>query len=155
SVPAAQERFHAKDRVAWLDSSWRDLRYGLRGLWRNPGFTLVAVITLALAVGANTAVFSLLDQALLRALPVEQPARLAVLSFAGGPPGHTHSNGGNTPGHNHEFSYPMYQDLRERNTVFSGLVAAASTQIGITWQNHAEAVPAEMVTGNYFETLGV
>ena len=138
-----------------LESVGRDVRYGLRGLWRNPGLALVAVVTLALAIGANTTIFSLINQALLQTLPVQDPGQLVVLSFAGGAPGHLHSEGGNTPGHAHEFSYPMYRDLRDRNTVLSGLIAAAPVTLGVTWNNRAESVDAEMVSGNYFETLGV
>jgi hypothetical protein len=145
-----------EERPSWgLESVWRDVKYGIRGLGRNPGFAVVAVLTLALAIGLNTTIFSLLDQALMRALPVPNPEQLVVLSFAGDHPGHTHSNGGNPPGHAHEFSYPMYKDLRDKNTVFSGLIAASPTTIGVTWNNHAESVGAEMVSGNYFEVLGV
>lgn len=145
-----------EEHPAWfLESVLRDIRYGLRGLWHNPGFTIVAVLTLALAIGANTAVFSLLDQALMRALPVQNPGQLVVLSFAGGSPGHTESQGGNSPGHRHEFSYPMYRDLRDRNSVFSGLIASAPASVGVTWDKRAEALSAEMVSGNYFEMLGV
>jgi predicted permease len=143
-------------RPSWaFESLGRDVRYGMRGLWRNPGFTVVALLTLALAIGANSTVFSLLSQALIRALPVHDPEQLVVLSFAGGAPGHTQSEGGNTPGHHHEFSYPMYRDLRDQNTVLSGLIASAPVGVGVVWNNHAEEVSAEMVTGNYFETLGV
>ncbi len=138
-----------------LESLLRDLRYGLRGLGRNPGFATVAVLTLALGIGANTTIFSLLDQALMRPLPVRDPEQLVVLSFAGSHPGHHHSEGGDTPGRTHEFSYPMYRDLRDKNTVFHGLIAAAPKSVGVTWNNRAEPVPAEMVSGNYFETLGV
>jgi putative ABC transport system permease protein len=138
-----------------LESLGRDLRYGLRGLWRNPGFSLVGVLTLALAIGANATIFSLIDQALMRALPVRDPAQLVVLSFAGSNPGHIHSEGGSSPGHLHEFSYPMYRDLLQRNTVLNGLIAESPLTLGVTWNNHAESVPAEMVSGNYFTTLGV
>jgi predicted permease len=145
-----------EQRPSWpLEAFGRDVRYGARGLVRNPGFTLVAVFTLALAIGANSTIFSLLSQALLRALPVQNPEELVVLSFAGSAPGHNQSSGGNTPGHRHEFSYLMYRDLREKNTVLSGLAAAAPVSIGVVWNNHAEAVDAEIVSGNYFETLGV
>ena len=145
-----------EERPSWaLENLGRDLRYGARGLLRNPGFTIVAVLTLALAIGANTTIFSLLDQALMRALPVKDPNRLVVLSFAGNVDGHTHSEGGNSAGHRHEFSYPMYLDLRDHNTVFSGLIAASPANAGVTWNNRAESVSAEMVSGNYFTTLGV
>jgi predicted permease len=145
-----------EQRPSWsLESLLRDLRYGMRGLLRNPGFTTVAVITLALAIGANSTIFSLLNQALMRALPVQDPEQLVVLSYAGSTSGHVHSEGGNTQSHKHEFSYPMYRDLRDKNTVLSGLIASASVSVGVVWNNRAEAVSAEMVSGNYFEMLGV
>jgi len=145
-----------EQRPAWsLEMFLRDLRYGFRGLLRNPGFTTVAVLTLALAIGANTTIFSLIDQALLRTLPVQDPGRLVVLSFSGDQAGHVHSDGGDSPGHEHEFSYPMIRDLESKNEVFSGVIASASHDVGVTWNNRAESVAAEMVTGNYFQTLGV
>ncbi len=151
----AREQCH-EQRPSWrFESLGRDFRYGMRGLWRNPGFTVVALLTLALAIGANSTVFSLLSQALMRALPVQDPDQLVVFSSAGGAPGHTQSEGGNTPGHRHEFSYPMFRDLRDKNTVLSGLIAAAPVGVGVVWNDHAEAVSGEMVSGNYFETLGV
>jgi putative ABC transport system permease protein len=145
-----------EQRPSWsLELLLRDVRFALRGLMRNPGLTVVAVLTLALAIGANSTVFSLLSQALLRTLPVRDPQQLVVLSFAGSSEGHTHSNGGNTPRHQHEFSYPMFRDLRDRNQALSGLIAAAEATVGVTWNNHAQAVAAEMVSGNYFQVLGV
>jgi putative ABC transport system permease protein len=143
-------------RPSWgIEAIGRDVRYALRGLWHNPGFAIVAVLTLALAIGANTTIFSLLDQALIRALPVKDPQQLVVLSFAGDADGHTESSGGNSPGHRHEFSYPMYRDLRDQNKGFSGLIAAAPVTAGVTWNNRAESVSAELVSGNYFDVLGV
>ena len=132
-----------------------DIRYALRQLRRSPGFAFTAIATLALAIGANTAIFTLLDQALLRALPVHDAERLVVLNFAGNYSGHVHDEGGDTPGHNHYFSYPMYRDLRDKNTVLNGLIAAEPLTAGVTWNNHAEAIPAELVSGNYFQVLGV
>jgi predicted permease len=143
-------------RPSWrLELLGRDVRFAVRGLSRNPGLTAVAAFTLALAIGANTTIFSLLNQALLRALPVRDPQQLVVLSFAGTIDGHSHSEGGNTLGHRYEFSYPMYRDLREHNDVLSGLIASATTAAGVTWNNRAEAVTAEIVSGNYFDVLGV
>jgi predicted permease len=132
-----------------------DLRFALRQIMRSPGFAITAVVTLALAIGANTAIFTLLNQALLRALPVKNPNELVVLSFAGSSEGHKESQGGDSPGHNHYFSYPMYRDLRDNNKVFSGLAAAAPANVGVSWNNRADQVPLEMVSGNYFQTLGV
>lgn len=143
-------------RPRWIiESLFRDLRYGLRGLARNPGFTATAVLTLAIAIAANATIFSLLDQALIRALPVRDPGELVVLSFAGDVSGQWHSEGGSTPGHVHEFSYPMYRDLRDKSPVLSGLVGSAPASIGMTWNGHSESVEAELVSGNYFDVLGV
>ena len=145
-----------EQRPSWsFEMFLRDLRYGLRGLLHNPGFSIVAVLTLALAIGANTTIFSLLDQAMLRTLPVQDPGRLVVFSSSGDQDGHVHSEGGDSPGHWHEFTYPMVRDLREKNDVFSGIVASAQHDAGITWNHRAESVPTELVTGNYFQTLGV
>ena len=151
----AREECREERPSYFLESLGRDLRFGLRGLWRNPGFTTMAVLTLALAIGTNATIFSLFDQALMQALPVRGPNELVVLNFTGSRSGHLHSEGGDTPGHQHEFSYPMYKDLRDRNTVLSGLIAESPVAIGVTWNNHAESVQAELVSGNYFETLGV
>jgi putative ABC transport system permease protein len=145
-----------EERPSWtMELLLRDLRFAVRGLWRNPGLTAAAVLTLALAIGANATIFSLLSQALLRALPVRDPKQLVFLSYAGSHEGHTHSEGGDSTGHRHEFSYPMYRDLRDRNTALSGLIAIATREVGATWNNRAEGVDSEMVTGNYFDVLGV
>jgi len=151
----AREQAREARPIFTLESLLRDFRYGLRGLAHNPVFAIVAILTLALAIGANTTIFSLIDQALMRALPVADPQQLVVFSFAGTSSGHTESHGGNTAGHHHEFSYPMYKDLRDQNQVLSGLIAAAPGWVGVTWNKHAEAVSAEMVSGNYFSVLGV
>jgi hypothetical protein len=132
-----------------------DLRFALRQILRSPGFAITAVVTLALAIGANTAIFTLLNQALLRALPVKDPSQLVVLSYSGSREGHKESQGGDSLGHDHYFSYPMYRDLRDNSKVFSGLAAAAPASAGVSWNNRAEQVPLEMVSGNYFQTLGV
>jgi len=145
-----------EQRPSWsLELLLRDLRFAFRGLLRNPGLASVAVLTLAVAICANSTIFSLLSQALLRALPVTHPAQLVVLSFAGSHPGHRESHGGSTEDHTYEFSYPMYRDLRDKNSVLSGLVATAPVTAGVTWNNRSDAVSVEMVSGNYFATLGV
>ncbi len=138
-----------------LELLLRDVRFAVRGLWRNPGLTFVAVLTLAIAIGATSTIFSLLSQAILQTLPVRDPNQLVVLSSAGSHPGHLHSEGGDTDGHQHEFSYPMFRDLRDRNPTMAGLIAEEPATVGASWNNHAEAVSAELVSGNYFDVLGV
>src|ERR1700683_2458048 len=129
----------------------QDLRYALRQLRKSPGFATVAILTLALGIGANTAIFSLLDQALLRSLPVKDVDRLVILKYEGSNTGRINSR---TDGKFY-FSYPMYRDLRDHNSVFSGLIATDWTQVGVQWRNQPELVAAELVSGNYFEMLGV
>ena len=130
----------------------QDVRYALRQLLKAPGFTLTAVATLALGIGANTAIFTVFNQVLLRMLPVEKPGELMRLSFIGSDMGHVSAFGGTDLDF---FSDPMYRDLRDRNTVFSGLIADDETQVGAVWKNQPELLSAEIVSGNYFDVLGV
>jgi putative ABC transport system permease protein len=114
---------------------------------------VTAVLTLALGVGANTAIFSLLDQALLRSLPVRDPGQLVVLSATGKAwDGHSSDQGA---GVEKSFSYPMYRDLRDRGTAFDGLIGTSPLQVGIARNGTSEIADAEIVTGNYFNVLGV
>ncbi len=131
----------------------QDLRFSLRQIKHSPGFMITAVLTLALGVGANTAIFSLLDQALLRSLPVRAPEQLVVLSGTGKAwDGHSSDHGG---GVEKSFSYPMYRDLRDRGAAFDGLIATAPAGIGITRKDASDFADAEIVSGNYFSVLGV
>ncbi len=129
-----------------------DLRYALRQLRKSPVFTLVAVLTLALGIGANTAIFTLLDQALIRSLPVSHPEELVRLRFTGESPGHTNTYGGDD---NDFFSYPMYRDLRDKNGVFDGLVANDQQTVGVQWNNRSDITEVELISGNYFQVLGL
>jgi predicted permease len=124
-----------------------DLRYTLRSLGRHPGFTLVIVATLALGIGANTAIFSLLDQLLLRRLPVERPEELVILDGPGPFAGRTNND--------QTFSYPMYRDFRDSNQVFTGVIARFPTAISAGIDGVVERVQSELVSGNYFDVLGV
>ncbi|MBB5341279.1 ABC transporter permease [Tunturiibacter gelidoferens] len=137
-----------------MSSFLQDLRFSLRQIRRSPGFMVTAVLTLALGVGANTAIFSLLDQALLRSLPVRAPEQLVVLSGIGKAwAGHSSDHGA---GVEQSFSYPMYKDLRDKGTaVFDGLIATAPTSVGITRNKVSELVDGEIVSGNYLSVLGV
>jgi predicted permease len=127
-----------------------DLRLALRSFSRAPMFTGVAVASLALGIGANTAVFSLFDQVLLRSLPVREPERLVLLHTEYSAPGSSSSD-------NHEsvFSYPMYREMRDRNPAFDGVVARSGAGITLSYQGNAEAARADVVSGNLFAVLGV
>ena len=131
-----------------------DLRFAWRQMRKAPGFAATAIVTLALGIGATTAIFSLLDQALLRSLPVRNPRQLVLLEAT---PyevwnGDSDSNGGDPEAY---FSYPMYKDLRDKNQVFDGLIAMFQTQAGVAWQKQSSLAATELVSGNYFDVLGV
>ncbi|MGA2195311.1 MAG: ABC transporter permease [Bryobacteraceae bacterium] len=130
---------------------WKDIVFSFRTLRRSPLFTAVAVVSLALGIGANTAIFSLLDQVTLRSLPVADPERLLVLHSTYNAPGTSTSD---SPGTS-VYSYPMYRDLRNRDAAFSGMVARMSAGVTLTRQGSSEQADAEMVSGNFFRTLGV
>src|SRR5271157_2708006 len=124
-----------------------DIRYAARVLAKNPVFTAVAVLTLALGIGANSAIFTLLDQVLLRLLPVKNPQQLVLLRMRGR---HYGNNwGGNV------ISYPMYRDFQDHNEVFSGMFCRFPTRVSLTFGGQAERVEAELVSGTYFGVLGV
>jgi hypothetical protein len=107
----------------------QDLRYAFRTLVTTPAFTIVVVLTLALGIGANTAIFSLTDQVLLRQLPVRSPERLVVLDGPGAFLGRTFNSG--------TFSYPMYRDFRDQNTVFDGVIARFGTPLTMSVQGQS------------------
>jgi len=129
----------------------QDVRYALRQLRKSPGFTAVAVLTLALGIGANTGIYCLLDQAMLRSLPVKDPDQLVLLRYSGDYPGHSF----NRNDIHFYFSYPMYRDLRDQDSVFSGLLATAWVPVGVQSHGQSEDDNAEFVSGNYFDVLRV
>jgi len=124
-----------------------DFRYALRTLARSPAFTVVVVLTLALGIGANTAIFSLTNQILLRLLPVKSPEQLVILDGPGAFQGRTFNNG--------TFSYPMYRDFRDQSPVFEGVIGRFPAPLTMIVNGQAERVSGELVTGNYFDVLGV
>ena len=127
-----------------------DLRLTLRTLARSPLFTAVAVLSLALGIGANTSIFSLLDQVLYRSLAVRDPKALVVFHVD------DHSSGSSSSDNQQTvFSYPMYRDLRDRSTAFSGVVARAGQHVSVSWNGQTERARAEIVSGNLFDVLGV
>src|SRR5262245_652294 len=123
---------------------FQDLRYGARMLLRHRGFTCVAALTLAVGIGANTAIFSLLDAVLLKRLPVKNPEQLILLR-------HADSRATVTP-----FSYHTYKQFRDQNQVFSGLLAYHPLRLTVNVGEQPEpAVAGQLVSGNYYEVLGL
>jgi macrolide transport system ATP-binding/permease protein len=122
---------------------WQDLRYGFRMLRKSPGFTTIAILSLSLGIGANTAIFSLANAVLLRALPVMEPDRLVTISSA-------------APGRDRlAVSYPDYLDFRDRNEVLSGLLCWGELPLSVSTGGQAEQVTGMLVSTNYFSVLGV
>ena len=138
-----------------MGSLLQDIRYALRQLRKSPGFTITVVLTLALGIGANTSIFTIFDQVLLRMLPVEKPKELVRFEWSGGFSGSMSSFGGEEQDRHNIFSYPMYKDLRSQNQVFQGILASEEAGVGISWHNQAEDRNAEVVSGNYFQLLGL
>ncbi len=139
----------------WLETPIRDVRYGLRQLRRSPGFTAVAVLTLALGIGANTAIFTLIEGIMLRTLPVPEPAELYRL-------GNTHQccDIGGVQNRWSIFSYPLYKQLRDRTPGFSEMAAFAGGLDDFAVRRSGSDAPprplvGEFVSGNYFTMLGL
>jgi putative ABC transport system permease protein len=123
----------------------------LRGMARTPVFSGIAILSLALGIGANTAMFSLLDQFLLRTLPVKNPQELVFLYHPGPAQGSVSSDEDGGP----SFSYPMFREMQKEQTPFSGLAGARALRASIAFHNSALPGTAHLVSGNYFELLGV
>lgn len=124
-----------------------ELRAALRGLLHSPLFTAIAIASLALGIGANAAIFSLIDQILLQSLPVERPGELVQLYQIGA---HYGSNSGPLM-----HSYPMYKDFRDQSPVHAGLFCRRELSLSLTFNGTAERTSGELISGNYFEVLGV
>ncbi|HEX4947837.1 MAG TPA: ABC transporter permease, partial [Blastocatellia bacterium] len=142
-VEQVKEAYRDVSRWRWLEEVWQDLRFGLRMLRKRPGFTLIAVLTLGLGIGANTAIFSLLNTALLRPLPIAQPERFIALNNS--------ATGRLFP----TFSYPNYKDIQTRTDVFSGLLAYRFAPLSLSHDGINERLWGYSVTGNYFDVLGI
>jgi predicted permease len=147
-VAQAQEEVRDTWVWRWVDDLSRDARYAVRTLLRSPGFTATALLSLALGIGANAAIFSLVDQVLLRSLPVSDPSRLVHVAWRG----HSLSNSWGT---GNLMSYPMCRDLDEQQQFFEGVFCRHPTTVTLSTGRQHQAVPADIVSGSYFPVLGV
>jgi predicted permease len=129
----------------------QDLKVALRVFWKHPAFAAIVVLTLALGSGANTAIFTLLDQLMLRSLPVERPDRLVVLSAPGPFSGWSEVNSGTVM----PVSHPMFEGLRDKTPAFSGVLAHMPGSVHLTLKDGTERVNGDLVSGGFFQVLGL
>jgi predicted permease len=144
-VEQAKESYRDQRGLPFLETLVQDVRYALRMLRKSPGFTAVVVLTLALGIGANTAIFSLMNAVLLQSLPVRNPEQLVVVRYTDAQP----------RGAEEDFSYPMYQALRDKSAAFDGVLTRSGVSFNVTYAGQSEWAYGELVSGNYYEVLGV
>src|SRR5688572_16125792 len=149
-IDQMKETYRDRRGIPLVEGLVQDVRYALRTLRRSPGFAMVAVLTLALGIGANGAFFSVLDALILRKLPVDRPDELVVFTSRD-----------DRPGANASFSYPLWQDFRAAGDLFTGIAASGGTlrrQMTVAGTNGAadmEPIEVEAVSGNFFQVMGV
>lgn len=150
SPTVARERVHAEDAALGLDSVFRDVRYALRGLKNSPGFAIVAILTLALGIGANTAIFQLLDAVQMRSLPISKPDELSELRIAGDTGGF-----GTVDSSYSHFTVPMWQEIRRHHDPFSGVFAWRANGMLLGELSEAHQIQGLEVSGEFFNVLGI
>jgi predicted permease len=144
-IEQARQAYRERESLPWLETLWQDIRFGWRMLRKNPGFTTVAVLTLALGIGANTAIFSFVDALFLKPLAVSEPEQL-VRVYAKGPSGHYGAG----------FSYPEFTRMRDHNSSFAALsVETERPQLHLVTGSNSEEIRGEFVSSNYFSLLGI
>jgi putative ABC transport system permease protein len=146
-----REEIYQMNTFMWLDSGWRDLKHGARVLRLNPGFAVVAILSLALGVGANAAIFQLLDAVRLRALPVRDPAQLVEVRIEQTKDGRTGQFRGRRP----NLTNPLWELIRDRQQAFSSTFAWANIGFNLTTGGEARNAQGLFVTGDFFNGLGV
>ncbi|HUB28266.1 MAG TPA: ABC transporter permease [Terracidiphilus sp.] len=150
SPTAMRERVAAEDAALGLESLWHDVRDALRVFAKSPGFAFVVLATLALGIGANTAIFELLDAVRLRALPISKPAQLAQLNIVGGNRGFGVNNQSYT-----DFTVPMWLEVKDHHDPFSGIFAWRPSDVRVGTPNQSHHFSALEVSGNFFNVLGI
>lgn len=147
---ATQVREEVRDiwLTRWLRDFVSDLRFSARSFRRSPSFTATVVLSLALGIGATTALYSLIDQVVLRALPVDHPERLVLIDWIG-------FQNAETMGTRNLMSYPIFRDLQQHNEFFDGVFCRAATTINLSTSGEPKLTAAELVSGTYFSVLGV
>ncbi len=142
NTTSEKERTREVDLLTWLETCAADVRYALRALRRSPAFALVAILSLALGIGANTAIFSLINAVMLKSLPVQHPEQLAAVAmgdfFA-----------------DHSFSNPVWEQIRDRQDMFAGVFATATTRFDLATGGETRHAAGAYVSGDYFSVLGV
>jgi predicted permease len=162
-VTLIHELYREQRELPMLETFWQDIRFGLRMLRKNPGFTLVAALTLSLGIGANTALFSLVDAVLLKTLPVERPEDLVSFKWIMGPNGVVRLIGGGTAKKDPvtgltqgtPFSYPAFAQFRAQSQTLSAVFAFVGVSLNVNLGSQAEVVSGQLVTGDFYSGLGV
>jgi predicted permease len=151
NIALVREEIYTMNSLGWLETLAQDLRFGARLLRLNPGFALVALLSLALGVGANTAIFQLLNALRMRSLPVQRPEQLVEVKVASTPHGRTGHFTGSRP----QLSFALWQRIRAEQQVFSGTLAWGGGRFNLTDGGEARYARGLWVSGEFFEVLGV